>query len=86
MMSADNWTSCPRCKKTRDEERNKAYGNMSEQEYLALIKLTPLVPTFREDYEIGIRKGRFQINYHGRCSRCGLEKRFEIDEGIEGVY
>ena len=87
-MSADNWTTCPRCKqKTEDKVKNAAYGMVSESEYQALLKaqndmqsgrLLPL----REDFEVGIRNGVFEVYYYASCEKCGFEFSFEHKEKV----
>ena len=38
---------------------------------------------FREDYDIGMYEGNFEIEYHGQCSECGFTKTFEHKELLE---
>ncbi len=79
-MSADRWTECPACKKEQAEKLEK----MTAAEYIALERKgrTPERETFREDYEIGLHKGKFQINYHGECQRCGFKHTFKHEETV----
>lgn len=39
---------------------------------------------FREDYEIGIYKGKFFIDYRGHCQSCNYLKEFKHNEEIGG--
>lgn len=90
-MSADNWAICPKCKAEKDESDEQvknAYGVVPADEYMYLVELSKkkLENTLREDYEIGIYDGNeFYINYTGRCSVCGFEKRFKHTEKLEGI-
>lgn len=36
--------------------------------------------TLREDYEIGIWAGQFEITYHGHCKECDYDKKFKHKE------
>ena len=38
--------------------------------------------SFREDYEIGIWNGTFNISYSGKCVDCGFEHRFTHSENL----
>ncbi len=90
-MSADAYRSCPECEKNQNkdfEEKkaklNKKYGKMDMEEFLAahdkLAKeiTKELEETLREDYEIGIWNGEFNINYSAHCSECGFS--FTVNE------
>lgn len=84
-MSADNWDVCPRCKmqtemkrETLEQRLATGYGNLPEEEYLALRKQLsqPIEPayTLREDYKIGIdENGLFSVVYSGVCAVCKFE-------------
>ena len=50
-MSADRWSSCPKCK-TSEEWENEEENESGR---------------FREDYEIGVYKGKFRIDYYVEC-------------------
>lgn len=93
-MSADNWTNCPKCKIKHDSdseaeklELGKAYGKIPSDEYLSRFNEfkspKPLDDTLREDYEIGIFKGKFSVDYSARCSVCGFKKSFKHEEEIK---
>lgn len=77
-MSADNYTTCPRCEAIQEKAKKEAqesYGTVSEEEYLHLVeKSKPKKDedTLREDYEIGIYNGKFYIRYEGACSQCSF--------------
>jgi hypothetical protein len=89
-MSADNWTTCPRCTKAHEaaiDKREKAvadsYGKVPVEEFdrarqeVDSLKATRLDVTFREDYEIyGAEDGEVTVAYSGRCSQCGLGVKF----------
>lgn len=84
-MSADNWTTCPRCfdaaKTAAEAEREQVmalYGILSVEEFdreRAALK-TPTASefqTFREDYEFwGSDDGVLRVSYSGRCTNCDL--------------
>ncbi len=93
-MSANNWTTCPRCLKNevdaamkRTAEISASYGKVSAAEYLEMVQLTPHVPThndlLREDYELGIRSGEFSVSYLGRCTDCGFQFKFTYKEKVK---
>ena len=90
-MSADNWTTCPKCKDTHSAKLAamfakvvEAYGKVTVAEFDALranydaAAAKPLPQTFREDYEFsGAAEGQVTADYHGSCSACGLEVAFD---------
>ena len=39
--------------------------------------------TLREDYEIGVYKGEFVIDYRGECRDCGFLKTFTFKEVVK---
>jgi len=95
-MSADNWARCPRCddravkahKEAMDVIRAK-YGKVSADEWDKLRatiteKHGADTETFREDYEVGIWGGKFNVTYRGHCSVCGLKHEFDRSEPITG--
>jgi hypothetical protein len=83
-MSADNWTTCPRCSDARVDELQAAekalkdsYGKVPLHEFVAAREslhdkfLVPLNQNWREDYEIfGAETGLLEIHYEGRCAVC----------------
>lgn len=83
-MSADNWTYCPRCDMLRakqaDErsaELTRGHGEIPPEEYLKLVEAPlPREETLREDYEIGIHKGKFSVSYRAGCKVCGFVFEF----------
>lgn len=94
-MSADNWTTCPRCTINRDAEVAKAkakadakYGKVPAQEFMELLvqaesaKNTDLPRTMREDYDIGIEGGEFEINFRASCSTCGFRYEYKHAEQV----
>ncbi len=93
-MSADNWTTCPKCeaahKAAIEAARTataEAYGRVPREEFDALdrkadaLKDRALPLTLREDYEIGVRGTAFEVNYGGSCDECGFQfsHRFSKD-------
>ena len=97
-MSADNWALCPKCVVQADREYTilvqnlaEAYGVRSEAEYLGLAEAVAkgsrsrrMDNNFREDYEIyGAEDGVVKVNYHGQCTECGVELRFETQHPID---
>jgi hypothetical protein len=82
VMSADNWTFCPRCREKHEKEWvekvsiiEDLYGKIPAEEFISKredLKTKPeLELTFREDYEIGLGKdGKFSISYGGFCQIC----------------
>lgn len=95
-MSADNWATCPRCfdreKAKHDEkmaELKAKYGKVSADEWSVISKRITERPdvdteTFREDWEIGMYEGIFEVSYSGRCEKCGLAHQFKHKSEING--
>jgi hypothetical protein len=92
-MSAKNWSVCPKCVKLANAktaqtiaEANKKYGTVSMDEFISLVeKLSGkqhLEETLREDYQLGVGNGTFQLNYHCHCDRCGFEFEYKHKESI----
>lgn len=89
-MSADRWTTCPRCAKRREaklramrEAIDAEYGHISIAEFdelrrqLTEAENTKLPETLREDYEFyGAADGVVTANYSNSCRECGLETKF----------
>lgn len=84
-MSADNWTTCPRCMKAARDAAAKAakklladYGKISADEYArrTIAQATGArkpVDTLREDWEVGMdANGKFTVNYAASCDVCGF--------------
>ncbi len=97
-MSADNWTTCPKCAqiKTRESETalakaKKMYGKVPADEYLKLVKdaetLSPAKQsaeeTLREDYEIGVRDGVFIVSFGCSCFVCNFEFNYHFKEALK---
>jgi len=93
-VSADNWTICPRCAKLALGKKlflslkaAESYGKVSEDEYWEMLDdIQPLTNpgnTLREDYEIGIYDGVFDVSYRGHCPKCGFTKEFTHTETLE---
>lgn len=93
-MSADNWTICPKCNVnlTKTSERAKleageAYGKVSPEEYLNMLKqanLEPNIePTLREDYGLHLDEdGEFTISYTCSCRICGFDFEYKHTEKV----
>ena len=92
-MSADNWTTCPRCEANAAKEKaalwqqaEKAYGKATEAEYLRLTREAgeafELPDSLREDYEIGLSDGKFYVDYRCQCGECGFEFRYRHEERL----
>lgn len=96
-MSADNWGTCPRCRKlaiakraARQEEIEQSYGKVPADQYRAMMKeiaeseiAGELDDTLREDYEMGITAaGKFRVIYQGRCEACGFTFAFKHEEQV----
>ena len=92
-MSADNWAICPRCRE-RELKAHAAllkrieteYGKIPAAEYLALVEASqkPIQltkATLREDYEIGIWEGNFEITYRAECE-CGFAHSFQHSKKV----
>ncbi|MFD4946998.1 hypothetical protein ACFWNT_31850 [Streptomyces sp. NPDC058409] len=98
-MSANNYTTCPRCEHQHQEnlrqmavELAEAYGKLPLEEWERMrqdheaAKQARLEETFREDYEFhGAETGEVTASYRGTCSRCALSTSFEHKHQIEGV-
>ena len=94
-MSANNWTTCPRCMKMAIEEKDKqnkqaaeSYGKVSEVEYIEILdksnKDIQLEQTLREDYEFYMGDdGEFSASYGAYCDRCGFKYQFEHKQTVE---
>lgn len=89
MVSANNWTTCPRClqgaKEAAERERNEVsalYGHVAMEEFdRRRAELKPVdesaYRTFREDYHIGAYEGHIEWEYSGSCTKCGLKAKTE---------
>lgn len=97
-MSANNWTTCPRCERRREKEQDRligeadeAYGKVSAEEYRQLRQKAndgpPLVKDhFREDYELFvIAEGVLTVIYHGWCQDCGYGVDYRHTQVVEGL-
>ena len=88
-MSADNWTDCPKCgpeSEAWDQKLAAAYGKVSAAEYARLVNAREEEPgeTLREDYQVGIRKGRFRVDYCASCTNCGFRFAYKHSAPAEG--
>jgi rubredoxin len=89
-MSANNWAICPQCeqrKKKLEEEVKGLYGQIPAEDYLRKVEELKTQKkdqyTLREDYEIGIYQGRFNVNYRGSCEVCGFTYNYEYRDKIQ---
>lgn len=80
-MGADNWAACPRCESIAIAKReafiaevDASYGKVPASVYLENRAKAdePYDPdlNLREDYEIGIRDGCFEVGYSAYCAQC----------------
>lgn len=86
-MSANNWTICPKCE--AEESKNakefskkveEAYGKVPVNEYLKMREqyIEPtLDSTLREDYEVGVWEGVFEVSYRCYCNICGYSFEYK---------
>ena len=98
-MGADNWTTCPRCKRRHEKEAVRlraeaeaAYGNVPRDQFAALetraseAAFAYKITDFREDYEIdGATDGEVQVIYSGWCRKCGLKVTLDHAHPIDGI-
>lgn len=90
-MSADNWTTCPRCtekeyQRIADLELrvSEGYGVLPLEEFDALreeVRIGPrLEETFRENYDFyGADEGLITASYSGWCTACTLSAKFKYE-------
>ena len=89
-MSADNWAVCPKCEQLEAKEiaslekgLSNSYGKIPAAQWreqfdnLASRKRNESKQTLREDYEIGIYKGEFDVTYSASCDVCGFVFTFK---------
>ena len=92
-MSAEKWTSCPKCEDTHRKEHitlseklKTAYGILSEKEYneLKAEVETPTPPGYNlsENYKIGIEDETFSVSYTAQCTVCDFCYEFNTHEQI----
>jgi hypothetical protein len=86
-MSAPHWAICPICQQKRkglEEEVKSLYGQIPAEDYLKKVKELekPIQDpyTLREDYEIGIYKGQFRINYGASCEVCRFSYSYKYKD------
>lgn len=96
-MSANNWTTCPKCLKKRDgahrslqADTKALYGKIPEELYtqrVAEMKATlaeEMEESLREDWELGIGSdGGFFVHYRGQCDKCNFEHKFKHEEKLK---
>lgn len=90
-MSADRWTTCPKCyaeqRIAADKFRQEFYGKLPAADYEAKLQDVLKTPideeeTFREDRQIGVYADKFVVDYHGLCQTCGYKKSFKHTEQV----
>ena len=96
-MSADRWTTCPRCLKEaiadyrqRESELREKYGVVPIDEYVLCQKQlgecptsTSLKNTLREDWEIGTDEdGEFYVRYTANCQTCSFRYEYTYGEDV----
>lgn len=95
-MSADDWTTCPKCTEKRGQEWRHAerqaadqYGKVTPEEFTKLMEEVhqkralaegDQPETLREDYELGIVKGNFWVTYRASCTVCGFTYEFKKED------
>lgn len=96
-MSANSVVKCPKCKMLAaskaaelQAKADAAYGTVPQEEWAQLhsdaIAANPLKMelSFLEYYEIGVnRHGEFEVDYSGRCEKCGFEFSFKHKEQMK---
>jgi hypothetical protein len=89
-MSADSWADCPKCTKATEkliEQAKAVYGKVTEEEYNDLrdkiLATKPNKYTLREDYEIGIWLGKFEVYYSASCSKCDFEYSYNNSKRVK---
>jgi len=95
VMSADNWTKCPKCDVENQkniqlllEEIEEAYGKLSFPDFeefktanqLKVQELENAPDNLREDYFLGIWEGNFNVSYRGRCNKCDYAYSYEYSD------
>ena len=90
-MSADNWTVCPKCEeRTKEAKEHKelisAHGKIelaksNEMQVKYQQEMEP-VQSMREDYELGIREGVFEVSYSSYCETCKFEFKYKVSKAV----
>ena len=92
-MSANNWRTCFQCERNNEIARKQKLNDAVEQygeipfdefeEALAQAREdeTELGETLREDYELWITDGVFEVRYYASCNVCGFS--FEHEYSVE---
>ena len=93
-MSPNNWRICPKCEKKEADEfqarrktAQKAYGEVSQDEYLRLMNESRVFPeleqTLRENWQIGVYDGTFSVGYSCSCDACGFSWKYKYKEDLQ---
>jgi len=92
-MSADNWATCPKCRKIERDafeaklaKHKESYGKIPADEFIANAQaIEAIYPnesnlTLREDWELGTcEDGKFYVIYSSSCGVCkhSFEYKYE---------
>lgn len=97
-MSADNWTTCPKCKIKHEEQLaadqrrvSSSYGRVPAEKYVEAVRKLEnpkqLEQTLREDYSQGIdENGEYSCSYGASCQECGFSFSFSTKIEPETVF
>lgn len=94
-MSANNWTTCPKCKDRAATKQAQAamdaaeaYGKVTIAQYehlkLQIVEAAKFDrETMREDYELGVdQNGRFYVDYSCSCQTCDFEFSYRHEQQL----
>lgn len=93
-MSADNWTTCPKCAKIAERkeairaiELRESYGKIPPEEFVKAMALKPaeLGDTLREDYDQGVHGDSYTVSYRCSCSICGFGWAYDYTTEIKDL-
>lgn len=79
------------------KQAEESYGSVSFTEYAKLLRqLENAIKsrenkekeredtfTLREDYEIGVYNGKFEVNFGASCNKCGWQHNFKHSEELK---
>lgn len=88
-MSADRWTTCPKCDKRRIDAIKaieESYGKVSAKDYIMMLNKVNndcnTDSSLREDYEQGINDGVYSVNYRANCNKCGFKYNYKFEKEV----
>lgn len=61
-----------------DQLRNEAFSFRK-----SITSDSNFTSSLREDYELGILKGKFEIDYYASCAVCGFEFQYKHKEEVK---